>query len=151
TCIWLQPFYGSPNRDNGYDVSDYFAVDPRYGTLGDCADFMSRARALGMRIIVDLVVNHTSVEHRWFQSARNGPESPHYDWYIWADERPADHEEGIVFPGVQKSTWTWDRKARQYYFHRFYEWQPDLNTHNPAVRNEIYKIMGFWLDLGVSG
>jgi maltose alpha-D-glucosyltransferase / alpha-amylase len=151
TCLWLQPFYPSPNQDNGYDVSDYYGVHEKHGSLGDYVDFMNEARARGLRVIVDLVVSHTSVEHPWFQSARMDRNSPFREWYVWSDERPADHEDGIVFPGSQKTTWTWDDAAGQYYFHRFYEFQPDLNTHHPAVRQEIRKIMGFWLELGVSG
>ncbi|MEX2270132.1 MAG: alpha-amylase family protein [Vicinamibacterales bacterium] len=151
TCVWLQPFYTSPNRDNGYDVTDYYSVHEKHGSLGDYANFMNHARALGMRVIVDLVVSHTSIDHPWFQSARSSPRSPFRDWYIWSKERPKNHKEGIVFPGQQKTTWTLDRKAKQYYFHRFYEHQADLNTWNPHVRAEIQKIMGFWLQLGVSG
>ncbi len=151
TCIWLQPFYPSPNRDNGYDVSDYYGVDPSHGSLGDFVECMNHAKALGMRVIVDLVVSHTSEKHPWFQSARSDPDSPYRDWYIWSQERPQNHDDGIVFPGVQKTNWTYDKQAGQYYFHRFYEFQPDLNTHHPMVRKEITKIMGFWLELGVSG
>lgn len=151
TCVWLQPFYKSPNRDNGYDVSDYYSVDPDHGSLGDFVQFMNHAKALGIRVIVDLVVSHTSVQHPWFQSARSDPNSPFRDWYVWSEERPADHDEGLVFPGVQKTNWTYDEQAGQYYFHRFYEFQPDLDTHHPMVREEIMKIMGFWLELGVSG
>jgi maltose alpha-D-glucosyltransferase/alpha-amylase len=151
TCVWLQPFYPSPNRDNGYDVSDFYGVHAKHGTPGDFVEFMNHARALGMRIILDLVVNHTSIDHPWFQAARRDPKSPYRDWYVWADERPADHETGIVFPGTQKTTWTRDDEAKTYYFHRFYDHQPDLNTHNPRVRDEISKIMGYWLELGISG
>jgi maltose alpha-D-glucosyltransferase/alpha-amylase len=151
TCVWLQPFYASPNRDNGYDVRDYYSVDPRHGTLGDFVEFMNHARAAGIRVLVDLVVNHTSIEHPWFLSARQGPESPQHDWYVWSEKRPADHASGTVFPGFQHTTWTYDKVARKYYFHRFYKSQADLNTHLPAVREEITKIMGFWLELGVSG
>jgi maltose alpha-D-glucosyltransferase/alpha-amylase len=150
-CVWLLPFYRSPNRDNGYDVSDYYSVHERHGSLGDFVEFVNHARAVGIRVIVDLVVNHTSRDHPWFQHARNDPKSPYRDWYVWSKERPSNHDSGMVFPGVQKTTWTLDRKAKQYYFHRFYNHQPDLNTHHPAVRTEIYKIMGFWLELGVSG
>jgi len=150
-CIWLQPFFNSPNKDNGYDVSDYYSVHEKHGSLGDFVEFMNHARAMGVRVIVDLVVNHTSIEHPWFQSARRGPESPYHDWYVWSDERPEDHDQGMVFPGVQKTTWTYDKQAKKYYFHRFYDHQADLNTHHPAVREEIRKIMGFWLELGVSG
>ena len=151
TCVWLQPFYRSPNRDNGYDVADYYSVHDKHGSPGDYVSFMNHAKALGLRVIVDLVVSHTSIDHPWFQSARSSPQSPFRDWYIWSKERPKNHKEGIVFPGQQKTTWTLDRKARQYYFHRFYEHQADLNTWNPSVRAEIQKIMGFWLQLGVSG
>ncbi len=151
TCVWLQPFYPSPNRDNGYDVADYYNVDAKHGSLGDFAEFMNRAKALGIRVIVDLVVNHTSRDCSWFQQARKDPQSSHRDWYVWADERPKNYRDGIVFPGQQKTTWTFDRAAGQYYFHRFYAHQPDLNTWNPRVRAEIHKIMGFWLELGVSG
>ncbi len=151
TCVWLQPFYPSPNRDNGYDVADYYNVHPKHGSLGDFAEFMNRAKALGIRVIVDLVVNHTSRDCSWFQEAREDPQSLHRDWYVWADDRPKNHRDGIVFPGQQKTTWTYDRAAGQYYFHRFYAHQPDLNTWNPRVRAEIQKIMGFWLQLGVSG
>ena len=104
-----------------------------------------------MRVIVDLVVNHTSIDHPWFQPARANPKSPFRDWYVWSDDRPKDHDKGVVFPGVQRSTWTFDDAAGMWYFHRFYEHQPDLKTHNPAVRDEIKKIMGYWLELGVSG
>jgi maltose alpha-D-glucosyltransferase/alpha-amylase len=151
TCVWLQPFYPSPNRDNGYDVADFYGVHSKHGSLGDFAEFMNHAEALGLRVIVDLVVNHTSIEHPWFQSARHDPGSRFRDWYVWSKERPANHGQGMVFPGTQDTTWSYDEAAGQYYFHRFYEFQPDLNTHHPAVREEITRIMGFWLQLGVSG
>jgi maltose alpha-D-glucosyltransferase/alpha-amylase len=151
TCVWLQPFYTSPNRDNGYDVSDYFNVHEKHGSLGDFVEFMNHAERLGMRVIVDLVVNHTSVDCPWFQQARRDRRSFYRDWYVWADERPSNHKDGVVFPGQQTTTWTFDRRAGQYYFHRFYRHQADLNTWNPWVRAEIQKIMGFWLQLGVSG
>src|SRR4051812_44156486 len=151
TCIWLQPFYPSPNRDNGYDVADYYGVHPKHGTLGEYVEFMNRAQQLGVRVIVDLVVNHTSDRHPWFRAARKDPNSPYRDWYVWSKTRPKDYRDGIVFPGVQKSTWTRDPAAGEYYFHRFYDFQPDLNTMNPAVRREIMRVMGFWLQLGVSG
>ena len=151
TCVWLQPFYPSPNRDNGYDVADYYGIHDKHGSLGDFVSFMSHAKALGIRVIIDLVVNHTSIDCPWYQSAREDQHSFFRDWYVWADERPKNHRDGIVFPGTQTTTWTRDRKAGQYYFHRFYDHQPDLNTWNPYVRAEILKIMGFWLALGVSG
>lgn len=151
TCIWLMPFYGSPNRDDGYDVSDYYGIHPRTGTFGDVVEFMNRARQLGLRVIVDLVVNHTSVEHPWFKAARRDPASPYRQYYVWSKRRPPNWNKGMVFPGVQKATWTRDPVAREYYFHRFYEFQADLNTHHPPVKDEIMRIMGFWLQLGVSG
>jgi maltose alpha-D-glucosyltransferase/alpha-amylase len=151
TAIWLMPFQASPGRDDGYDVSDYYTVDPRYGTLGDFVEFTHGARQRGMRVIIDLVVNHTSNEHRWFQEARRDPQSRYRNWYVWSDRKPANANKGMVFPGVQKSTWTHDPVARAWYFHRFYDFQPDLNTSNPEVQAEILKIMGFWIQLGVSG
>jgi maltose alpha-D-glucosyltransferase / alpha-amylase len=151
TAIWLMPFQPSPQRDGGYDISDYYGVDPRYGTLGDFVEFTHGCKQRGMRVLIDLVVNHTSDQHPWFQSGRQDPESPYRDWYVWSKTKPANGDDGIVFPGVQKSTWTRDTVAGEYYFHRFYEFQPDLNTANPEVQAEILKIMGFWLQLGVSG
>ena len=151
TCIWLQPFYRSPNRDNGYDVADYYGVHPKLGTFGQFVDFMNHAEQIGLRVIVDLVVNHTSDRHPWFQSARKDPKSPYRNWYVWSKTRPPDYNKGMVFPGVQKATWTRDPVAGEYYFHRFYDFQPDLNTENPEVRAEILRIMGFWLQLGVCG
>jgi maltose alpha-D-glucosyltransferase / alpha-amylase len=151
TCLWLQPFYRSPNRDNGYDVADYYGIHPKLGTLGEFVDFMNHAEQIGMRVIVDLVVNHTSDSHKWFQSARKDPQSPYRDWYVWSKKRPPDYNKGMVCPGVQKETWTRDEVAGEYYFHRFYRFQPDLNTENPDVRTEIQRIMGFWLQLGVCG
>ncbi|WP_158809208.1 alpha-amylase family protein [Beijerinckia sp. L45] len=151
TAIWLMPFQTSPGRDDGYDVADYYGVDPRYGTLGDFVEFTHGCKQRGLRVLIDLVVNHTSDQHPWFQAARKDPKSPFRDWYVWSKTKPADADAGVVFPGVQKSTWTRDPVAKEYYFHRFYEFQPDLNTANPHVQAEILKIMGFWLQLGVSG
>jgi maltose alpha-D-glucosyltransferase/alpha-amylase len=151
TCIWLMPFQPSPQRDGGYDISDYYSVDPRYGTLGDFTEFTRYARQRGIRVIIDLVVNHTSDKHPWFVDARSSKSSRHRDWYVWSKTRPTDANEGMVFPGVQKSTWTKDAVSGEYYFHRFYEFQPDLATSNPEVIAEIRKIMGFWLELGVDG
>jgi maltose alpha-D-glucosyltransferase/alpha-amylase len=150
-AIWLAPFQPSPNRDNGYDISDYYGVDPRHGSSGDFVEFMHLAKKRGMKVIIDLVVNHTSSKHRWFQESRKSPDSPFRDWYIWAKKRPANADQGMVFPGVQKTTWTYDEKAGEYYFHRFFDFQPDLNIDNPAVREEIQRIIGFWLELGVDG
>jgi maltose alpha-D-glucosyltransferase/alpha-amylase len=151
TAIWLMPFQPSPLRDDGYDISDYYGVDLRYGTLGDFVEFTHGCKQRGIRVIIDLVVNHTSDQHPWFQAARRDPQSPYRDWYVWSDRRPANANSGMVFPGVQKSTWTRDDVAKAWYFHRFYDFQPDLNTANPHVQAELLKIMGFWLQLGVSG
>ena len=126
TAIWLMPFQPSPQRDDGYDISDYYGVDPRYGTLGDFVEFTHGCTQRGMRVLIDLVVNHTSDQHPWFQSARQDPSSPYRNWYVWSKTKPADSNNGIVFPGVQKTTWTRDKVAGEYYFHRFYEFQPDL-------------------------
>ncbi|HWN41204.1 MAG TPA: alpha-amylase family protein [Thermoanaerobaculia bacterium] len=151
TCLWLLPIHPTPNLDNGYDVQDYYAVDPRLGTLGDFVEFMHQARERGMRVMLDLVVNHTSTRHPWFQAARRDKGSLYRDFYVWSDTLPADAREGMVFPGYQDAVWAWDEEAGAYYFHRFYAHQPDLNISNPAVREEICRIMGFWLELGVSG
>jgi maltose alpha-D-glucosyltransferase / alpha-amylase len=151
TAIWLMPFQPSPGKDDGYDISDYYGVDPRYGTLGEFVEFTHGCRQRGIRVIIDLVVNHTSDAHSWFKEARSSPDSQYRDWYVWADKKPANAGKGMVFPGVQKSTWKHDKEARAWYFHRFYDFQPDLNTSNPRVQAEILKIMGFWIQLGVSG
>ncbi len=151
TAIWLMPFQTSPNRDDGYDVADYYNVDSRYGTLGDFVEFAHGAKQRGIRVIIDLVVNHTSNEHPWFKEARKDPASKYRDWYIWSKKKPPNANKGMVFPGVQKTTWSYDSVAKEYYFHRFYDFQPDLNTSNPLVQAEILKIMGFWIQLGVSG
>ncbi|MBC2803999.1 alpha-amylase family protein [Rhizobium ruizarguesonis] len=151
TAIWLMPFQASPGRDDGYDVSDYYNVDPRYGSLGDFVEFTHGAKQRGIRVLIDLVINHTSRDHPWFQDARSDPRSHYRDWYVWSEKKPANADQGMVFPGVQKTTWTYDDKAKAYYFHRFYDHQPDLNTSHPEVQAEILKIMGFWIQLGVSG
>jgi maltose alpha-D-glucosyltransferase/alpha-amylase len=151
TCIWLLPFYPSPDRDNGFDIIDYYGVDSRLGSLGDFVEFIHKAHERGIRVIVDLVVNHTSDQHPWFQAARRDRNSPYWDYYVWSDEEPENVTEGIVFPGEQENVWTYDEVAKAFYFHHFYEHQPDLNMSNPAVRDEICRIMGYWLQLGVSG
>ena len=125
--------------------------NPRYGTLGDFVEFTQGCRQRGLRVLIDLVVNHTSDQHPWFQEARRDPKSKYRDWYVWSKKKPKNAASGVVFPGVQKTTWSYDEVAKAYYFHRFYDFQPDLNTANPEVQAEILKIMGFWLQLGVSG
>ena len=149
--IWLAPFQPSPDRDDGYDISDYYGVDPRYGSSGDFVEFMREARKRGLKVIIDLVLNHTSDRHRWFQAARKDPESQYRDWYLWSERRPKHWRRGMVFPGYQDSTWSYDKAAGAWYYHRFFPFQPDLNSANPAVREEMHRIMGYWLELGVSG
>jgi maltose alpha-D-glucosyltransferase / alpha-amylase len=151
TAIWLLPFNPSPRRDNGYDITDYYGVDPDLGSLGDFVDFTHEAKKLGIRVIMDLVVNHTSDRHPWFKSACSNRKSKFRDWYVWSDRKPKGADRGMVFPGVQQSTWTYHPKARAYYFHRFYDFQPDLNMSNPEVRTELQRVIGYWLQLGVSG
>ncbi|MFL5356037.1 alpha-amylase family protein [Archangium sp.] len=151
TALWLLPFHPSPMRDNGYDITDFYGVHPSLGTLGDFVDFTHEARKHGIRVMMDLVVNHTSNQHPWFKEAESNPRSRYRDWYIWSKKKPRDADQGMVFPGVQKTTWTWSPAARAYYFHRFYKFQPDLNTSHPQVWTEIQRIVGFWLELGVSG
>jgi maltose alpha-D-glucosyltransferase / alpha-amylase len=150
-AVWLSPFQPSPNKDDGYDIADYYGVDPRYGTLGDFVEFVHEADSRGIRVVIDLVVNHTSDRHAWFREALEGKDAPHHDWYVWSKKRPPDWRSGTVFPGVQKATWTFAREVRKYYFHRFYDFEPDLNMDNPDVRDEIRRIIGFWLQQGVSG
>jgi trehalose synthase len=150
TCLWLMPFYPSPNKDNGYDISDYYGVDPRLGDLGDFVDLARTAREHGIRVIVDLVINHTSDQHPWFRSARADERSPFRDFYVWADE-PPEGPDGIVFPDAEDSNWDYDETAGKWYLHRFYRHMPDLNIANPKVCDEIAKAIGFWLEVGVSG
>ncbi|EDY55362.2 trehalose synthase [Streptomyces sviceus ATCC 29083] len=151
TCVWLMPFYPTRERDDGYDITDFYGVDPRLGTLGDFAEFVRTARDRGIRVIADLVVNHTSEDHPWFQDARSSRDSAHRDWYVWKDEPPEDGPQGVVFPDAEDSLWEYDEGSGQYYLHRFYKQQPDLNVAHPEVRDEIARIMGFWTQLGLSG
>lgn len=151
TCVWLMPFFPSPNRDDGYDITDHYGVDAGLGDLGDFTEFVRAARERGIRVIADLVVNHTSIEHPWFQDARGGPDSRYHDYYVWQDERPEDWETSVVFPGEQTENWTYDRRAGRYYLHHFYRHQPDLNPGHPGVRDEMKQIMSYWTQLGLSG
>ena len=150
TCLWLMPFYPSPSRDDGYDVSDFYGVDPRLGSHGDVVEVIRTARDRGMRVIIDLVVNHTSDQHRWFREARKSVDNPFRDFYVWSKEKPAETGE-TVFPGEESSMWELDEKTGEYFLHSFYRHQPDLNIGNPTVRDEIAKTIGFWLQMGVSG
>jgi trehalose synthase len=151
SCVWLMPFYPSTQRDDGYDITDYYGVDPRLGTHGDLVELIRTARDRGIRVIADLVPNHTSAQHPWFLSARTGRESPFHDFYVWADEKPEEKPGDVVFPDQERSNWAYDRKARRWYLHRFYSHQPDLNVANPEVRDEIAQVAGFWLEQGLSG
>jgi trehalose synthase len=151
TCLWLMPFYPTPDRDDGYDITDFYGVDSRLGTHGDLVELITLAQDRGIRVIADLVVNHTSDQHPWFQSARSSRESPYRDWYVWRDQPPENASEGIVFPDQETSLWQYDEQAGQYYLHRFYKHQPDLDITNPEVRDEIIRVIGFWLQLGISG
>ncbi|MFI6796026.1 alpha-amylase family protein [Streptosporangium canum] len=151
TCIWLMPFFPTPNRDDGYDITDFYSVDPRLGTLGDFVEFMRTARDRGIRVIADLVVNHTSDEHPWFKEARSSRDSAKRDWYIWQDDPDPVDPKDLVFPDKEDSIWELDEKTGQYYLHSFYRFQPDLNVANPEVRDEIARILGFWMELGLSG
>jgi trehalose synthase len=150
TCLWLMPFYPTADRDDGYDVTDFYGVDPRLGTHGDLVEVVRTARDHGIRVIVDLVVNHTSDKHPWFVAARRSKTSPFRDFYVWRDEPPANNV-NAVFPGEESTLWELDEKTGQYYLHSFYKHQPDLNIANPTVRDEIAKTIGFWLQVGVSG
>ncbi|GAB3602881.1 alpha-amylase family protein [Microbacterium aureliae] len=150
TCLWLMPFYPTMDRDDGYDVTDFYGVDPRLGSHGDLVEVVRTARDRGMRVIVDLVVNHTSDRHPWFVAARRSVNSPYRDFYVWRDEPPANNV-NAVFPGEESTLWEKDERSGQYYLHSFYSHQPDLNIANPRVRDEIAKTVGFWLQLGISG
>jgi maltose alpha-D-glucosyltransferase/alpha-amylase len=151
SCLWLMPFYPSPRKDDGYDITDFYGVDPRLGTHGDLVELVRTARDRGIRVIADLVMNHTSDQHPWFQAARADRDSPYRDFYVWQDEKPPEKPGDIVFPDKETSNWEWDEAAGQYYLHRFYSHQPDLNMANPAVRDEIAQVVGFWLEQGLSG
>nr|WP_259667651.1 alpha-amylase family protein [Rhizobium lentis] len=152
TCIWLLPFYRSPDRDNGYDVSDFYSINPKVGTLDDFLTFLHSAGEHGIRVIVDLVVNHTSDQHPWFQAARRDDETRYRGYYVWsADPPPVAPGAKSIFPGEVESLWTYDQVARASYFHSFYEFQPELNAANPQVREEMLRIVDYWTAFGVSG
>ena len=150
-CIWLLPFFQSPLRDGGYDISDFFTIQPDYGTVDDVRDFIEAAHQRGIRVIADLVMNHTSSDHPWFQEARQGPDSPKRDWYVWSDDPTRYSEARIIFTDTETSNWTWDDEAQAYYWHRFFSHQPDLNFDNPEVQEAMLEVLRFWLDLGMDG
>ncbi len=152
TCLWLLPFFPSPLRDDGYDISDYLSIHPDYGTMEDCEALLEAAHDRGLQVMFELVVNHTSDRHAWFQRARLAPPgSVERDYYVWSDTDQKYPDARIIFTDTEKSNWTWDPVAQAYYWHRFFSHQPDLNYDNPAVVEEILTIMRFWLDLGVDG
>jgi maltose alpha-D-glucosyltransferase / alpha-amylase len=142
TALWLMPFQPSPGKDDGYDVADYYGVNPRFGTLGDFVEFTKGCRQRGLRVMIDLVVNHTSDQHPWFQEARRDPKSKYRDWYVWSKKKPKNAASGIVFPGVQKSTWTYDEVAKAYYFHRFYDFNRTSTPPIPRSRPRSSKLWG---------
>ncbi|HEX3073554.1 MAG TPA: alpha-amylase family glycosyl hydrolase, partial [Ignavibacteriales bacterium] len=152
TIIWLQPFYPSPLKDDGYDIADYFSVNPDYGTIEDLKEFLKESHKRGIKVITELVMNHTSDQHALFQQARvSPPGSPQRDFYVWNDSPDKYKEARIIFQDFETSNWTWDPKARSYYWHRFYSHQPDFNFDNPHVHRLMQRILDFWLDMGVDG
>jgi maltose alpha-D-glucosyltransferase / alpha-amylase len=150
-AIWLLPFYPSPLRDDGYDIADYTSVHPSYGTLQDFKDFLTAAHNRRIRVITEMVVNHTSDQHPWFQEARSSRENPKRDWYVWSDTDTRYQGVRIIFVDTEMSNWAWDPISKSYYWHRFFNHQPDLNYDNPAVREAMWQVMKFWLDIGVDG
>src|SRR5215213_10963353 len=151
SCVWLMPFYPSANKDDGYDIVDFYGVDPALGTLGDFVEFVRTAHDRGIRVIADFVMNHTSDQHPWFRSARSSRDSPYRDFYVWRDDKPEEKPGDVVFPDKENSNWAWDEQAGQFYLHRFYSHQPDLNVANPRVRDELAQVMAFWIGQGLSG
>jgi maltose alpha-D-glucosyltransferase / alpha-amylase len=150
-CIWLLPMYASPLRDGGYDIADFLQIHPDYGSVEDFRMFVEAAHQRGIRVIADLVMNHTSSDHPWFQESRSSPDSPKRDWYVWSDTDDRYPEVRIIFIDSEPSNWTWDPVAGQYYWHRFFSHQPDLNFDNPEVQEAMLDVLRFWLDLGIDG
>lgn len=151
TCLWLMPFYPTARKDDGYDITDFYGVDPKLGTLGDFVELVRTAKAKGIRVIVDFVMNHTSDAHPWFKSARRSKDDPYRDYYVWSATEPESGPDDVVFPDEEDSIWELDPKTGEWYLHHFYKHQPDLNIENPQVQEEISRTLGFWLELGVSG
>lgn len=150
-CIWVMPMYPSPLRDDGYDVADYYGIHPDFGTLDDFKAFLTAAHERGLRVIIDLVMNHTSDQHPWFLEARRSPNSPYHDYYVWRDSDEAYNKTRIIFLDTEESNWTYDEEAGKYFWHRFYSHQPDLNYENHTVHEEMFNIIRFWMDMGVDG
>jgi maltose alpha-D-glucosyltransferase/alpha-amylase len=150
-CLWLPPFYASPMRDGGYDISDFFTLRPEYGRLDDFAELLTEAHRRGIRVIIDLVMNHTSDAHHWFQQSRMDPSGPYGDFYVWSDTAGKYDGTRIIFVDTETSNWTYDPVRHQYFWHRFFSHQPDLNYDNPAVQVAMLEVLRFWLDLGIDG
>jgi maltose alpha-D-glucosyltransferase/alpha-amylase len=150
-CLWLLPMYPSPFRDDGYDIADYYSIHPSYGTLEDFRAFLGAVHSRGLRVITELVLNHTSDQHPWFKEARSSRESPRRDWYVWSDTDDRYPDVRIIFVDTEQSNWAWDSNSKAYYWHRFFSHQPDLNYDNPVVREEMWRVMKFWLEMGVDG
>jgi maltose alpha-D-glucosyltransferase/alpha-amylase len=150
-CIWLLPMYTSPLRDGGYDIADFYDIHPDLGTVEDFRAFVDAAHQRQIRVIADLVMNHTSSDHPWFQEARSSPDSPKRDWYVWSDTDEHYPDARVIFVDTEPSNWTWDPLAGRYYWHRFFSHQPDLNYENPEVQDEMLRVLRFWLDLGIDG
>ncbi|MBW3612980.1 MAG: trehalose synthase, partial [Chloroflexi bacterium] len=151
TAIWLLPFYPSPLKDDGYDIADYTKIHPDYGSLRDFRSFVREAHRRGLRVITELVVNHTSDQHPWFVEARSSRRNPKRDWYVWSDTDGRYADARIIFIDTEKSNWTWDEEAGAYYWHRFFSHQPDLNYDNEEVQENMLAALRFWLDLGLDG
>ncbi len=151
TAIWLMPFFPSPLRDDGYDIADYHSVHSSYGSLEDFENFLGAAHDRGIRVIIELVANHTSDQHPWFQESRSSTDNPRRDWYVWSDTDTLYKETRIIFLDTEKSNWAWDPVSKAFYWHRFFSHQPDLNYDNPAVREQMWQVMNFWLQMGVDG
>lgn len=152
TAIWLLPFYPSPLRDDGYDIADYYSINPSYGNLEDFKNFIEEAHARGLKVITELVINHTSDQHPWFQKARKAPAgSPEREFYVWSDDPKKYKDARIIFTDTEPSNWSWDSEAQAYYWHRFFAHQPDLNFDNPEVQQEVFNVLDFWCQLGVDG
>jgi maltose alpha-D-glucosyltransferase/alpha-amylase len=150
-CLWLLPIYESPLRDGGYDISDFLKILPEFGELGDFVQLVDAAHERGMRVVADLVMNHTSDQHPWFQASRNDPDGFYGDWYVWRNDDTEYADARIIFVDTEKSNWTYDPVRGQYYWHRFFSHQPDLNYENPAVQDAMIEVLRFWLDLGIDG
>ena len=151
TTVWLLPFYPSPLKDDGYDISDYTSVNPDYGTLDDFREFLEQAHRHKLRVITELVINHTSDQHPWFQQARSSRDNPRRDWYVWSATDDRYRGVRVIFKDTELSNWAWDPVSKSYYWHRFFSHQPDLNYDHPAVREEMWKVLKFWRDIGVDG